>query len=149
MTTPSTDITEFKTFFDRDFEYGSDKEDVRDLDIQKAVDEAKILFNAGLWENAIAAKIPFHYLTAHCLVKIFGTVGGVVQKGNGANSVGSFPISSKGAGPLSVSYSIPEDLANDKILSQFLTTGYGLKYIQLLVPQLIGNMGTAVESTKP
>jgi len=149
MSTPPIEVDDFMAFFDRDFVYGEKKCEVREVDIEKAIAEANILFNIGLWDSVEISKIPFLYLTAHCLVKIFNTIGGVIQVGNGVNSVGSFPINSKGAGGLSVNYSIPEDLANDKMLSQFLTTAYGLKYLQLLVPNLVGNMGTAVESTKP
>jgi hypothetical protein len=134
-------VAGFKTYFDRDFTFGTALTTVRDVDIQKAIDEALALFNDSVWDSDAQEVIAFYNLTAHCLVKIMTS--------GGANSTGSFAISNKSAGPLSVGYQIPQDLANNPILSLYLTTQFGLKYVQLLAPNLIGNMGTVEGITLP
>jgi len=146
---PPIETDDFKAFFDRDFPYGTGKCEVRDEDIDKAIAEANILFNPGLFEDLPSQSIAFEYLTAHLLVRSFLATGGIIQQGQGLNSTGSFPISNKGAGPLSVGYAIPADLADNPALAQYLTTAYGLQYLTLVMPNLIGNIANATESTKP
>jgi hypothetical protein len=145
-----TPIESFKAYFDRDFEYGTDKKDVRDKDISKAIDQANLVFNAALWADSASAAIAFKFLTAHYLVKDIQMAGGLnAAAGQGINSTPSFPINSKSAGQLSVSYTLPAEMADSAVLSQYLTTGYGMKYLQLLMPNLIGNVANAAEMTKP
>jgi hypothetical protein len=146
---PPIDADDFKAYFDRDFPYGTGKCEVRDADISKAIAEANILFNPGLFADLPSQTIAFEYLTAHLLTRHFLATGGIIQQGQGLNSTGNFPISSKGAGGLSVSYAIPETVSADPALAQYLTTQYGLIYLNMVMPNLIGNFNNAAESTKP
>ena len=148
MTAPIA-VADFKTYFDRDFTFGTGKDTIRDADITKAIAEAYLLFNPGLFADVPSQAIAFEYLTAHLLVKSLMSTGGIIQQGQGVNSTGSFPISSKGAGPLNVSYGLPEDVVNNPALAQYLTTGYGVHYLNIVMPNLIGNFGSAQSDTNP
>jgi hypothetical protein len=146
MVAPNT-VAEFKAYFDRDFTYGTAKSTVRDADITKALAQANALFNPGLWEAGTDLEIAFHLLSAHCLVTNLNAAGGINGVGRGVNSTGSFAINSKGAGPLSVSYAIPQDMKDNPVLNQFLTTRYGQQYLEMLTPNLIGNVDIALGAT--
>jgi hypothetical protein len=75
--------------------------------------------------------------------------GGVDKVGGGLGSSGTFPVNNKSAGPLSVGYQIPQDLANDPILHQFMNTKYGQRYLELLAPNLVGNVVSVQGATTP
>ena len=147
MTTP-TPVEAFKTYFDRDFIFGDGKDTVRDSDIQRAIDSAGLIFNSDLWDSATEINSAFQILTAHCLVKT-REAGGGLDKGLGIGSTGSAPVSNKSAGSLNVSYTLPTEVTDNPALSDFLTTGYGRQYLQMLAPRLVGNMGNALSDTNP
>lgn len=141
-------VSDFKSYYDRDFIYGTQKNTIRDKDITNAILMALSLFNPGLFEEALQATV-FYPLVAHCLVKAINAGGGLDSIGQGIGSTGSGVVNNKSAGGMSVSYTIPTDLAEDPILNDLLTTGYGRQYLQVLVPNLIGNVGTAESTTNP
>lgn len=142
-------VAEFKDCFDRDFTFGTSIADVRDKDIERALNEGVGLFNSDLWDTVDQKKAAYQYLAAHFLVINIKAAGGVKKTGRGINSTGSFPLSNKSAGPLSVGYAIPNDLADNPILAQFNKTEYGQKYLMLLQPQLVGYMDTVEGGTNP
>ena len=142
-------VADFKTYFDRDFTYGTTLASVRDVDITKALAQANALFNPALWEEGTDLEIAFELLTAHFLVTNINAAGGIDGVGRGLGSTGSFPINSKSAGPRSLSYAIPQDLKDNPILSQFMTTKYGQQYLEMLTPNLIGNVEIALGRTLP
>jgi hypothetical protein len=147
MTTPIT-VDDFKEYFDRDFVFGTGKETVRESDVQRAIDLAATIFNTSLWDSTAEINSAFMVLTAHCLVKAI-EAGGGLEKGLGVASTGSAPVSSKSAGSLNVSYALPEEVTSNPILADFLTTGYGRQYLQMLAPRLVGNMASAESDTNP
>lgn len=140
---------QFKSYFDRDFEFGTAKNTVRDQDIDQAIAEAYAAFNPGLWTAGVDLEIAFELWTAHCLVRRIGSAGGIDNTGRGVKSSGKAPISSKSAGPLSVSYTLPGDMADNPMLFQLLTTGYGMQYAQMLIPRIVGNVGVVAGATLP
>ena len=71
------------------------------------------------------------YLTAYYLTYDLQNATGVVQTG---------VITSKSVGSVSQSYGIPQWVLQDKVLGAYATNGYGLKYLSLLRPYLIGNL---------
>jgi hypothetical protein len=148
MTAP-IDKDDFKGYFDRDFTFGSDKASIRDSDIDRAIAEASALFNPGLFVEGEDLEISFEYLTAHCLVSDIIAAGGIDKRGQGISSTGTFAMNSKSAGPLSVGYALPQDIAENPLLNQFLTTKYGQRYLELLMPKLIGNFAIAGGGTQP
>ena len=137
-------IDDFKDLFVRDFDYSiasgqttsiydCQKEYVMDSDITRAFSEAKMNFNPSIWPSDEALLIAYLYLTAHYMV------GDLQAAEQGIGSSGNFPVSSRGVGPISESYAIPEWMMRDPNIAYFATTRYGQKYLSLVKPLLIGN----------
>jgi hypothetical protein len=151
MTTPTSPITvaEFQSFFDRDFSFGATIADVRDKDITRAITDALVVYNPGIWPDTDMGKTAFYYLTAHQVVMNINAAGGPGNPGQGINSGSSFAISSKSAGGLSAGYSIPASLLENPVVQGFIKTRYGQKYLDMALPYLIGVTGTAWHDTRP
>jgi hypothetical protein len=143
----SNDVTtdDFKSWFRRDFDYqiplGSTepitdcpKDYVTDFDITKAMSEAGINFNDGLFSSDDELRITFLYITAHYLVNDLQTAM------EGVSSVGYFTVASRSVGSVSESYDIPAWMKTDPNLSFYMTSRYGQKYLSLIKPLLIGNV---------
>lgn len=149
MSWTSPTVTEFKSFFVRDFNFApaSDPDNtdyVMNSDITKAINEGLINFNAGLFGTDDQVTNVFMYLAAFCLVR------NIQNSAKGLSSQSKFPINSKSVGSVSVSYSIPEKYANDPFLSQFLQNGYGARYLELALPYTIGGgIGIKEGTTTP
>ena len=79
--TPPVDAARFKDEFDRDFQYGSGLDKVRDKDINRALTEANALFNAALWATDEELQSAYLYLSAHFLVMNLQVAGGLRKKG--------------------------------------------------------------------
>lgn len=107
---------------------------VLDADITKAFAEAKILFNTGLFETDSQIQLAYLYLTAHYLVNDIQTAN------QGLQSSASFPVNSRSVGSVSESYSIPDRYLKDPAMSFYTRSGYGLKYLSLVLPKLVGNV---------
>lgn len=116
---------------------------ILDADITKAFSEAKMNFNQGLFSTDEEIQAGYLYLTAHYLV--FDTRTAM----QGINSVGDHNVSSRSVGNVSESYDIPERFKNDPFLSFLSKTGYGMKYANMIIPRMIGNIGTAWGITHP
>ena len=140
MTTPAT-VAEFKAQFDRDFIYGTGKETVRDGDIQRALTEATVDFNADLWSTD-ELKPAFLYAAAHFLVLNVQMAGGLAAAptGKGVDNHGGGVTQSKAVGQVNINYALADKFQNDPILSQFLRTDYGQRYLQMASTRLVGNI---------
>ena len=107
---------------------------VSDEDIQRAFSEAMVNFNTEFFESDSMAEMAFYYLAAHYLV---------IDLNNAANSLtlgfGGL-TQSKSVGSVSESYAIPQWILNDAILGPYAQTGYGRKYLSLIMPFLIGDI---------
>lgn len=107
---------------------------IQDSDILRAFNEAKINFNANLFSDDDTIKMVFLYLAAHYLV---------VDLNNSMNplAMGFMGFTqSKSVGSVSESYALPSFATNNQVLSQYMQTGYGRKYVSLISPYLIGNI---------
>jgi len=136
MTIPPTP-NDFKEFFDGgEFSYDEQPPAVRDKDIERAQQEALVIFNPNLFPDEKNRIIAFNYLTAHLLLTAMN-----IRKGNGAPE---FTVSSQSADGLSVSYQVPTFLANSPFLSQFTTTGFGVRYASMVYPAALANKPSLV-----
>lgn len=108
---------------------------ILDTDITNAMSEAVSQFNLGLFDIDSDAINAFMYLSAHYLVVNFNNAG--------INSVGAFSVNSRTVGSVSESFTIPQWVTQDSILSDYATTAYGQRYLNLIKTRLIGNV-TAV-----
>ncbi len=79
-------------------------------------------------------------MTAHLLVLSLQNAGGLSAPSSfqGAGSSGGGTIESKTVGSVSVTYAIPDRVKNSPILGQYMRTGYGQKYLQMLAPKIPG-----------
>ena len=139
-TYPAT-VADFKDWFSRDFVYGTDSHaKVMDIDITKAQSQAWAVFNPTLWADAEEKKTAFLYAAAHFLALDLQAAGGLnaLNASEGANSRGGGVMNSASVGGVSVGYHLPEKLANDMVLSQLMQTHYGQRYVQMLMPRLVG-----------
>lgn len=149
-------VDDFKTLFKRDFTYAIalgattssypcdiQKDMITDDDINRAFLEAKINFNEALFSDSAQLKLMYLYLAAHYLVYDLTTSKQPFGSGS------SYPVSSRSIGNVSESYMVPAWVSEDPVLGSFATTRYGVKYISLLKPLLIGNVQVYEGATTP
>lgn len=116
---------------------------VLDADINKAFDEAKITFNQSLFTTEENIKIGFLYLTAHYLVNDLRAAL------KGISAIAVFPLQSRSVGSVSESYGIPAKYLSDPVLSFYTQSAYGLKYLNMILPRLVGNVVSVAGGTQP
>lgn len=142
-------VANFKAQFNREFIYGASLDTVQDNDIQRAINETSIAFNPCLWDGTTPLgtttelNIAYLYLSAHYLTLNIQGAGGLsaVPRGRGVKSAGGGSIQTKSVGSVSVAYAISEDIAKSPILGQYMRTDFGQKYLMLITPRLVGNVG--------
>jgi hypothetical protein len=134
-------VTTFKFFFDRDFPYGETNEYVKDSDILKAQDESYMLINDEIFPDQTTFSVGHNYLTAHNMVT------NLSASAQGVNSSFSFLEHSKKVGNVSQVFSIPHGILASPIYAMLAKTTYGAKYLALVTPFLIGNVGVVGGAT--
>ncbi len=127
-------VADFKAKFDRDFPYGNTNQNVKDTDIQKALDEASISFNEALFGVQANYSLCYLYLSAHIMVENL--------RNSSQGIAGSFAWleASKSAGPVSQSFTIPQHILDNPLLAMYSKTTYGAKYLELMLPMLVGQV---------
>lgn len=145
--TPLALVTDFKAQFNREFQYGVNANQVQDADIQRALNESVSFFNPDLWQDSIETVIAYCYCAAHLMVLNIREAGGLSVSNNslGLTSTGDAygVISSQSSGPASASFVLPASVTEDRILSQFMATGFGRRYLFMLTPRIPGAMFVA------
>lgn len=137
--------SDFKAYFTRDFPYApsgspNDLEYITDADINRAIAEATGYFNPGLgYGDDTAINTAFFYLTAFFLAQ------NLQNSARGISAQAVFPQSSKSAGGVSTSFQIPEKIAKDPNLSFLTANAYGMKYLMLSTPLLVGGGASLVD----
>lgn len=131
-------IQDFKDYFVRDFPFGTDPNtQVVDFDIQKAFGEAEFNFNGERFSaNQTQFSTLFLYLAAHYLV--------MDLRASSQGVFGQFAWSktSKSVGSVSEGQAVPQLILDNPSFAIYASTTYGVKYISLIYPQLIGNTFT-------
>jgi hypothetical protein len=140
-------VEEFKTKFDRgDFTYSENLPDIRDKDIEDAIDNALALFNQDLYPIPTdefptdVGKKCLLFLTAHELVNLIEDTNGQGQT--------RFNQSSRSVGSISESLAIPEWM-NADVFAYFTTTNYGIKFLMFSKPYMDGALYVVGGSTQP
>lgn len=136
-------IDEFKTFFAKDFDYGTEITQVSDVDISKAMVEAGMNFNEKLFDCVEEKKIIFSYLTAYYLVVDINNANT-----QGASNNGGL-LTYRQVRNVAESFKVPKWVEESPMFSQFSQNGYGLKYLTMIYPYLIGNVGIVGGATLP
>lgn len=109
---------------------------INDTDIEKAIGEMTAMLPVARFEEPTLTLAQL-YLTAHCLCNDIKTSNA------GLASQISFPVQSKSAGSISESYGIPQKFLQSPLYAFYITSQYGLKYLALLMPRIIGNISIA------
>jgi hypothetical protein len=124
-------VEEFKTFFDRgQFTYGTTAPDVRDKDINEAIAEAEAVFNHDIYPDETKEKQALYYCTAHFLQTD-------LNMSDGSGGQPTFNQESRSADGISESVHIPEWMKKGEI-ALYATTSYGIKYLTLTKPYMVG-----------
>lgn len=116
---------------------------ILDEDIEKAFGEAKISFNQSLFTSDENITIGYLYLTAHYLVN------DIRAASRGISGVAAFPLQSRSVGSVSESYGVPEVYLKNPVYSFYTQSPYGLKYLNLILPLLVGNIMGICGGTRP
>lgn len=134
---------QFKEFFVKDFVYGTGQDQVSDNDITRAISEAKMNFNESLFDTDDEKKIIFLYLTAYYLVVDINNINT-----QGASNNGGL-VTYKQVRNVAESFKVPKWIEESPMYSMFSQNGYGLKYLTMIYPYLIGNVGIVPGRTLP
>lgn len=127
-------VDDFKAQFVRDFIYGASSDAVMDTDIIRAFAEASIALNQSLYSTDAIIKMMYLYLTAHYLVLDLRASNANIEGG------GFFPVNSRSVGSVSESYSIPQIYNENPLFAIYAQTQYGMKFLSLTLPLLVGNV---------
>lgn len=107
---------------------------VQDSDITNAFAEAQATFNQGLYPSDAIITLAYLYLTAYFLAyDLKAALAGIMAPG-------TFPVSGRSAGSVSENYAVPEAYTESPILAPYTTNAYGMKYLTMTLPYLVGNM---------
>jgi hypothetical protein len=112
---------------------------VLDQDIDRAFSEACPKFNNSLFGNNDSLKIGWLCLAAHFLVSNLKS-GGLDGSAPGFSN-------SRSVGSVSESLTIPDWMTSNPAFSFLSTTYYGLKYLNIIQPYLIGNVAAIYGGT--
>jgi hypothetical protein len=143
-TVPST--SDFKAFFVRDFNYAptnspNDLNFITDADIERAISDAQVSFSPSLIGDDGQTTTVFMYLAAfHLVMSIQNSMKGI-------SSQFKFPVNSNSVGGVSVNYTIPQRFIDDPVISVYTHNGYGMKYLSMVLPYLVGNVIVVEGST--
>jgi hypothetical protein len=137
-------IADFKAQFVRDFPYGTDiNTQVTDADIASAYTFTNINISQSLWADQSSYTLGYLLLAAHYLVQ------NLRASSQGINGQFAFLEQGKSVGAVNLSSAIPQRILDNPNFSMLSKTNYGAEYLQLLWPQLSGQMFIACGSTRP
>ncbi len=141
-------VLDFMNFYFRDFPYdttntGNFNLYILQQDILKAFQQANGQINADLYLTQQSFTQGILWLSAHYLCV------NINNSSQGINGQFNWGTQSKGVGPVSQSFAIPQAIINNPYLYSFTKTTYGAAYILELYPRLTGGMSSARGWTKP
>lgn len=137
-------VSDFKSFFNRDFPYGVDPlTSVLDSDISKAFAFTNVNFNPCFFDSQGSYNVGYLLLSAHYLVM------NIRASSQGLNGQFNFLQQSKSVGSVSESFGIPQRIMDNPDWAVLSKSNYGIQYLQLILPQLAGQMFIAYGSTRP
>lgn len=116
---------------------------VTDCDIERAYKEANVTFNDGLCGTDEDAQIMYLYLSAFYLAYDLSVAAG------GAYGSVNFPATGVKVGSVSEQYYVPKTYLEDPILGFYARNGFGLKYLNMVYPRMVGNVGVAAGWSLP
>lgn len=137
-------VSDFQNYFVRDFPYGVDPNTcILDADISKAFGQTNININKNLFSTQEAYTIAYLLLAAHYLVV------DLRMSSQGINGQYNFLETSKSVGSVNQSFTIPQRILDNPYVSMLTKTSYGAKYLELILPQLSGQVFITYGRTLP
>jgi len=137
-------VQDFKNQFVRDFPYGTDQNlNILDSDITYAFTMTNVNINPALFGNQGTYSMAYNLLSAHYLVM------NLRASSQGINGQFNWLQASKGVGQVNESFSIPERIQENPYFSMLTKTNYGAMYLQLIIPQLTGQVYNVYGTTLP
>jgi len=137
-------VQDFKDFFVRDFPYGTDTNtSVLDSDIAKSFTFSNVNFSQSLWADQGSYNVGYFLLSAHYLVM------NLRASSQGINGQFAFLEQSKSVGSVSQGFAIPQRVLDNPDWAVLMKTNYGAQYLQLILPQLAGQVYSVEGSTRP
>lgn len=141
-TNPS--VAQFQSQFTRDFPFGTDPStQVLDSDVTYAFTFVNVNINQALFADQGSYTLGYNLLAAHYLVM------NLRASSQGINGQFNFLQASKGVGSVSEAFSIPQRILDNPDWAILCKTNYGAMFIQLIIPQLAGQMYIAYGTTLP
>jgi len=113
---------------------------VQDDDITRAFAEAKTLYNQAFFPTDESQKLGFLYMAAMFLYNDIRASGG----GGPA-----FAVTSRSVGSVSESYGVPKTYLENPQYAMYIQSPYGLKYLAMVLPRMIGNVAAVCGTTRP
>lgn len=144
FTTPTP--ADFKSRFDRDFAFAVDQTDVtkvRDKDLNTAIGQAGLNFNPGLFAAQAGFAEAYLLLTAHFLCV------NLLASSQGLGGAGEWLVNQKAVGNVSASFDVPERIKRSPFLAALSKTSYGMTYLQIITPLLVGNVLGVCRNASP
>lgn len=139
---PST--ADFKAYFSRDFPYGTDPNvAVTDTDIAKTYQLTNVNINPALFSDQSSYTIGYLLMSAHYLVT------NLRASSQGLSGQFNFLEQSKGVGSVNQAFAIPQRILDNPYWSMLTKTNYGASFLQLIIPQMAGQMWISYGSTRP
>lgn len=135
--------SDFRSYFARDFPYGSTQASVMDQDIVTALTDAETYVNTNLFPNQGQYTIGILLLAGHFLVMNLRASSQGIQ--------GSYPwlTSNKSVGSVAEGFTIPDRILENPEFAMLSKTYYGSKFLFLILPQLSGQIFSVCGATNP
>lgn len=141
-TNPS--VSDFKTYFVRDFPFGTDSaNNVLDSDVSNAFLLTNININPALFATQENYNLGYMYMAAHYMVL------NLRASSQGINGQYAWLEQSKGVGGVNTSFAIPQRVLDNPYWSMFYKTNYGAQFMNIVLPQLAGQVFIVAGSTRP
>lgn len=89
------------------------------------------------------------YSTAYNLLAAHFMVTSFLASSQGVMGKPAWLTASKSVGPISESFQIPERVQKSVTFSRFSATTYGVRFLEIIAPRLVGNLVTFYRETAP
>lgn len=116
---------------------------VLDADIAKAFTFTNVNFNPCLFADQGSYNVGYLLLSAHYLVM------NIRASSQGLNGQFNFLQQSKSVGSVAESFGIPQRIMDNPDWAILCKTNYGAQFLQMILPQMAGQIYAVAGSTRP
>ncbi len=141
-------VAQFKSRFDRDFAFcaaegQTDLERVRDVDVNNAFTQLDANFNEGLFASQATYQEAYLQLAAHYLCL------NMIAASQGVGGSAQWVTINKSIDSITEGFEVPDRIKRSPMLAQFSKTSYGMLYLDLIGPLLVGNAAGIYRQASP